>query len=58
MRFLYLLYTAKIHEDGDGYLDVLEKMTRLQVDGQTVETNQYLTKAKILDLMILMNQLT
>jgi len=29
MRFLYLLYTAKIHEDGDGYLDVLEKMTRL-----------------------------
>lgn len=39
MRFLYLLFTAKIHEDGDGYLDVLEKMTRLQVEGQVVETN-------------------
>jgi hypothetical protein len=56
MRFLYLLYTAKIHEEGHGYLEVLDDMERLQIDSEPVKNNQYLFKAKIIDCMILMQQ--
>jgi hypothetical protein len=51
---LYTLYTAKLHEDGDGSEVALNRMARLMHEDKPVRVNQYLFKAVLIDAMMQM----
>lgn len=53
IRPLYTAYTASLHdENGPSNREIVQKMTALKVNGKDMRDNQYMFKAKIVELIM------